>query len=508
MNVVQSFGQGIGQARLMGTGTALFMPAPTGGINTRDPIQGLQPNEARELENLNPIGNAVQIRAGYAEHASSTGTGSVNTLHVHRGETADVLLAAGSGEIWNVTTTAATSIASGYSINDWQTEYYNGWSFFVNGADTPIRFDGTSTAATGFTGSGLSISNLVNIALVRNRLWFAHVNSADVWYGSIAAVTGTLTKFQLSQLSSGGYCMAIGSWSQDAGDGPDDYTVFVMSTGEVFVYSGDPGSTFALVGRFWAPPPVGRRCMFYYGGGTGVVTREGPVPLDAIVSGAAFDPARLNNFGKIAPSFSYDVSRYGGNAGWDVETVGRQIIINVPTSGTAARQYVYDIPTGAWTTWRGVPAASLVNYQDSLYFGGLADGIVWNQEGRNDNGSSIIFRSRGAFATPSGSRASNYTALRFQIQGTGTINGKFGFDIDYETAPLKGVNRDIASSTSGTTPWGSPWGSPWSASEELIVPWFATVGHGKAAAVALDASTDGEFTWYGTDVMARPGNYL
>jgi hypothetical protein len=43
------------------------------------------------------------------------------------------------------------------------------------------------------------------------------------------------------------------NWTNDAGDGVDDYAAFVFSTGEVLVYQGDdPGSVnaWSLIGRF------------------------------------------------------------------------------------------------------------------------------------------------------------------------------------------------------------------------------------------------------------------
>ena len=81
----------------------------------------------------------------------------------------------------------------------------------------------------------------------------------------------------------GGYLVAAGTWTIDAGYGVDDNLVFITSNGEVIVYSGtDPSdiTKFALVGVWRIGKPVGKRCLMKYGGDMIILTYNGLYPLD------------------------------------------------------------------------------------------------------------------------------------------------------------------------------------------------------------------------------------
>ena len=194
-------------------GASKTMPAPYGGINLRTDITALKPNEARALENWIAESGYLSMRSGTTEHGTGLGGGEVKTLAAFSGLTAQKLVAGAGGKLFDVTTAGSGSqIATGFTQNRWQTALYNNRLILVNGADTPQAYTGASIGTAGFTGSGLTVTNLVNVALVRNRLWFCEAGSADVWYAGIGAITGAMTKFQLSQIASGGTCMAIDSW--------------------------------------------------------------------------------------------------------------------------------------------------------------------------------------------------------------------------------------------------------------------------------------------------------
>ncbi len=491
-------------------GLPLPVPAPFGGMNTRDGVATLQPQEARYLENWDPDGNAVRPRAGFMEFSSGAGSATVATLAAYHGLTASKLIGVAGGSVYDFSAgTASLLSAAGYANSRFQTEIYNNRLIAVNGADTPFSFDGSTVAATGFTGSGLTLSRLVNVAKVRNRLWFCEKESADAWYGGIGAITGALTKFQLSQVVGGGTLMAVGAHSQDAGAGPDDYTAFVMSTGEVVLYAGDPSTDLTKVGNFLMPPPVGRQCLTNIGGQLAVVTRMGLVPLSAAVSGLAFDVLALGNFGKVAPSIQRDVERYGALAGWQALFHDGRVIINVPTLDDAgSRQWVYNTLTGAWTQWTGMNPASLAVYDGALVFGAFGEGTVHQRRGTTDLGEAISLRARAAFVTAGEGRQLRATAIRFDMAVDGSLSGRFGLDADYIARPITIPNVALAASYT-TTPWGSPWGSAWGTSNQYKGAWFSTYGQGRSLGLALEASglvTDLE--WYGTQILTQPAGVL
>ena len=334
-------------------GQSKTLPGPYAGLNLRDDITALDPNEARVLDNWRAKSGNLVLRPGYEPFVTSVGIGEVPTLAAFSGLTALKMVAASDGKIFDVTSAgAATQLATGFTSNRWQTGLYNNRLQLVNGADAPQVYNGSTVGAAVWSGLGLTATNLVNVAPVRNRLWFCESNAADVWYGEVGSIAGNLKKFQLSQIASGGTCMAIGSWSRDAGDGADDLTVFVMSTGEIIVYQGDAGTSFELVGKYPAAPPIGRRCLFKVGGELVVITRLGLLPVSAAMGGVALDLAKIDPWGKIAPGFAADAVLYGNNAGWHGVLHEGVVYINVPTiPGVTSKQWVLDTRIGV-----GAPA--------------------------------------------------------------------------------------------------------------------------------------------------------
>lgn len=483
------------------------IPAPYGGVNSREGIGSLQPFEARALVNWNPEGNSLQPRKGFTEWSTDgPSMESIDTLAPYNGRTGNKLIGVTSGgAIWDFSNSTATLIsAAGYTESRFQHDVYNGYGFFVNGVDTPWRYGGSAVSATGFVGSSLTLSDLVNVRKVRQRLWFCENDSADVWYGGIGLITGSLTKFQLSQVVGGGYCMAIASHSQDAGDGSDDYTVFIMSTGEIVLYAGDPGSTFSKQGNYYMPEPVGRQCFCNVGGNLVIVSRGGLIPLEAAVNGTAFDYAALGNFGKYAPSIKRDVERYGDNEGWQALFHEGKVIINVPIDpGVTTEQRVFNTLTGAWTTWSGINASHMAVQRD-LYFGKINDGLVYQIGGSLDDGEPITVSARGAFVVIPGGLKQKTTAARFDIAIEGSISGRHGIDADYREIDIDAYPEvDIASSTA-TTPWGSPWGSDWSDSSKFAGQWMGAYGEGHSVAVVMEATVNASSCeWLGSHFLTR-----
>ncbi len=403
-----------------------------------------------------------------------------------------------------------TELGSGFSENRWQTALYADRLFFVNGTDNPQVFNGSTLAGIVWSGSGLAADNdLINIALVRNRLWFCEKNSADVWYGAVGQITAAspLTEFSLSQIAGGGFCMAVGSWSRDGGDGADDLTIFVMSTGEILVYQGDPGSTFSLIGKYQAAPPVGRQCLIKVGGELVVITRLGFLPLSAAVGGVALDLARIDPWGKIAPLVASDAELDGSNAGWHGCLHNGVLYVNVPmTDAVLSKQHVLNTRNGAWggpyTGWNG---SSFCSFENELYFGGM-DGTVKLVGGPDDDGVDITANANTAFVYPTPAQLTNvYTGIRPKMFAEGTITGLVGVDTDFVIRPLTGSVVNLFNDVS-TTPWGSAWGSPWGSAGQGRPLWFSIRGEGKAISVRMRASgSTSDLKWYAVDCLYKPG---
>lgn len=489
-------------------GSSVTIPAPYGGLNLRSDITALQPNEARVLENFFPSAGQVELRRGYASHATGMGSGEVKTLAGFVGLTTSKLIAGANGKLWDCTTAgAATQLATGFTEDRWQTELYNNRLILVNGVDLPQHYTGSVIGATSWSGSGLTITNLVNVGLARNRLWFCENNSADVWYGGVGSISGTLTKFQLSQISTGGICMAIGSWSRDSGIGADDVTVFVMSTGEIIIYEGDVASTFNLIGKYAGAPPIGRQCLRKIGGELMVITKLGLLPVSAAIGGVALDFARIDPWGKIAPGIVSDAALYSANTGWHAVLHLGVFYVNVPlVDGALAKQWVINTRNGSPTTFTGWNGSAFCSFNDELYFGGQTGGVVYQVGGSSDNGADITAYANGAFITPSGPDKTNlFTGIRPKIQASGAVSGVLGVDVDYVVRSLSAPSVNIVQDNS-TTPWGSPWGSAWGSESTSAPLWYGIQGNGRSVSVKLRATGQTQdMQWFATDLLWKPG---
>jgi hypothetical protein len=478
------------------------MLAPYGGMNTRDGLASLQPFEARRLRNLIPTGNAVTQRKGRVGYSIGATAVGVNTLYTYESVSGtDHLIGIYGDDVYRFDAPTPVKIFDGnYITNDrFIMENYGGRLIGVAQGETPFTYDGTTVAATGFT--GVTLTKLANIAKCHNRLWFCETGSADAWYGPLGGITGALVKFQISQIASGGYLMAVAPHSHDGGDGPDDYTAFIMSTGEVIVYSGDPSSTFTKVGNFSMPPPLGRRCWLQIGGQLAILTQMGLVPLTAAISGIAMDAVAIGPFGKISPTIQRAALAYGHLPGWQMVYFNGAVIINCPTSDVTSQQGYYNVLNGTWTILEDLPISCLSVMGDCLYFGGWDDGIVYEYDGILDVDEPIRIESRGSFQG-TGSHTAVAAMIRFDMQLNGALTGKFGVDVDYGSKALR-VPDEVIATTTTTTPWGSPWGSMWSSSPpEATLLWFSTQGEGRKFAIAIEGSVSAEiFEWFSTELM-------
>ena len=481
-------------------GQSLPIPAPSMGMNTRDSVSALDPREARLVRNMVPDTGRLRIRKGKTQHQVVTGATSIGSMFTHEGVGTDVLVAAADGELWNVTGAPSALTSANYTLNTWSTAQFNDTTIGVNGTDTPWAFDGTTVGASGFTGSGLTIANLRTVHVAGIRLWFTEEGSADVWYGAVNAITGTLTKFQLSQETKGGYCVGIYAFGSN--------TVFVMSTGEVVAYQGDPGIDFAQVRTYRAPKPVGYDPGIDVAGDLVIMTTSGPLPFEAIAAGIAFDTTALQSWGKIAPSWAEDVGAYGTTAGWNGTFWQGLVILNIQMDATASKQWVFNTRTKAWSYFDGLDGYQFSELGGTLYFGDKASNKVWAYAGGTDDGDAIEATVRGGFTTPFAAQVNGqYTLARMNVQATGSVTAQIQVDVDYQEQGI--TASEVIVSSSGSGPWGSPWGSPWGTEGQPVLRWSSVKGFGRSVAiVAQFRSRADNLQYFGTDLVAAPAGII
>ncbi len=482
-------------------GRSIPIPAPSLGMNTRDGVASLDAKEARLIRNMIAENGRLVIRKGQTEHQEVAGADLIGTMFTHQGVSADVLLAAADGEIYDVTGTPSALTSSSYTSDLWSIKQFNDTTIGVNGVDTPWAFDGSSVGASGFSGSGLSIEDLRTVNVVGVRLWLTEKDSADVWYGAENAITGALTKFQLSQETRGGYCVGIYGYK--------GATVFIMSTGEITTYQGDPGANdFAQIATYDAPRPVGYDPGLEAQGDLLIMTASGVLPFEGIAKGLSFDSSALGAWGKISPSWAEDFVSYGTNPGWNAIFYAGLLIFNVPIDATTAKQWVFNTRTKAWSYFDGVNATNFAQLGSTLYIGSRAEGKIFAYQGGTDNDATIGATVRHGFTYPFQSQVNGqFTIARLNTQASGLVTGQIQVDVDYSTLGISAPEFQLSSAGSG--PWSGPWGVAWGQDGAALLRWSSIKGFGRAIApVAQFNSRTDDLEYFATDVVVAPAGTI
>lgn len=472
------------------------VPAPVGGWNARDSLAAMHSTDAVRLDNWFPRPSYVEMRGGYEMFASNFSE-DIKTLATH-------VLPSGFSVLLVFMDTGVMLGAFGGDYSG-RTNDFNGirtvgrhqwvqfgdgtntWTIAVNGVDKPFYYknDGTYVLVDGVSSpaiTGLTTTDLVNVAVFKNRLLFIRNSKLGFDYLPAGAAGGAASYYDLTPFATkGGYLMTAVSWTRDAGDGPDDYAVFITSEGEALVYAGtDPSSanTWALVGTFQIGRPLGRKCVTKYGADPLILTENGLFPLSALLA-SGDERSKFSVSFKIQDAFGKAARSYFDNIGWQVISFPRQdaILVNVPIAEDGRHdQYVMNTITKAWCRFTGWNAEEFIIHKtdvgqgpgELLFARGRQIFKAWT--GTSDFGDAITAEAVQAyqdFGTP---------ALKEPIMcmpvftDTNLTSYSAGIDTDFED---RGHNSSatVASTTAGR--WGiMHWGvGRWGRSGSTIRQW-------------------------------------
>lgn len=501
----------------MATSTAL--PPPVGGWNGRESLADMPETHAVKMDNWFPSTDKVNLRRGHTSYATGM-TGNVETLIEYvplsgNGE----LFAANNGAIYDVTAGGPVGAAevSGLTNNRWQQAQLGTaagqFVRIVNGADTPLVYNGSAWAATPAI-TGPTATSLVWINVHQRRLWVGEVNSLSAWYLPVNDIGGAATEFALAGIFKlGGYIMGMGTWTRDSGDGMDDVAVFVTSEGEAAVYQGtDPAnaSTWSLIGVFRIGKPLERRCMVKAGSDLILMTQDGFVPLSAVLSMDRAQSRLIALSDQINKPVNDAVRAYGTNFGWQpiVYPQGTYLLFNIPNS-TASEQFVFNSITGAPTRFTGQDALCWALLNDNIFFGGK-DGVVYQADtGESDNGANIeadCIQAFSYFRSPASRKMFKMVECIFQSDGN--PNAAIDFNVDFS---LANPTSNAEASTVNSAKWGiSKWGfGQWGTNGQIYKGWRKVRGIGRAGSVRVRIATNSASpSWISTNVVYERGGMV
>jgi len=480
------------------------IPAPVGGWDAQNPLAAMPAENAPILDNFIPRAGYVEMRKGYAEWSPTESP--VETVIVWRGSTtgADQIHSAAGSEIIDTTNPyGSTVLYSGAGNARWQYVNFSNdagrFVFAVNGANIPVTYDGTAYVNRTITGSVgpivLDPTTISDVMAHKRRIFLLEEGSMRVWFLDVNAIQGTAQLLDLGPVfQKGGRLSCMATWSLDAGDGPDDYAVFVTTEGEVAVYAGEDPSdatNWSLIGVFALGNPLGKRALFKYGADLAILTVDGVFPLSQALS---LDRAQSNLVAvtqKIMNAFSLATTRYGSNFGWSgmLYARGTLAIFNVPTSqGVLADQYVQNVQTGAWARFTGIPAICWAIANDRPYFGSSTGIYEWDV-GASDNGAEIVGDLKTAF-NYFGQRGKlkQFTMLRPLIRADQDVRPALEMLVDYKEAIPTAIPTVIAVPEAmwDEAIWDE---SFWPTEEEIRNDWTSVTGIGYCGSVRMRVST-------------------
>lgn len=448
------------------------------------------------LDNTVPRPGWVEIRGGYNAWAQSLG-GAVESILVRRPISGvEQMFAVSNGVIWNVSTYGAqTIIATGVTNN--RLQYINFTPaggitrlIAVNGTDTGAIYDGTTWAS--WTLTGVNTANLIQLNAHKRRIWAIQRNSVSAWYLDTDAITGTATEFTLgSIMTKGSNLVAMGTWTVDGGQGPDDLAVFITNKGQAIVYKGtDPGNPDAwfLVGVFNLPPPIGTRCLVQMGSDLLIITLEGLLPLSKALP---FDPSGARSVAltnRIQNAMAMASISYRGNFGWETTLFPLQnlLLMNVPINENVSQvQYVMNTLTGAWCRFTGWNSNTFAIFNESLFFGDNSGNVNLAYAGGFDLVNSIPMDIKCAYNYyDDPGRIKIMQMVRPFIVADGTITPSLGVDVDFG-------DSNVTANTSLLSPIGGVWDESlwddalWASDAQASVQWQTVGAIGTALAIRM-----------------------
>lgn len=497
------------------------IPAPIGGWNARDSLAEMKETDAVILDNIFPTTNDVMVRYGYTNHVTGI-TGTVETLGTYNGGATQKMFAAAGTSIYDATSAGSVGAAKVTGLTNARFQTVNittsggNYMYWVNGADKPQLYDGTNwTAIDGVSVpaiTGVTTTNLITVNLHMHRLWFIEKNTLKVWYLPTDAVGGAAASVDLSGIARrGGYLMAMGTWTIDAGYGMDDHAVFVTSEGEIIVYRGsDPAgaATWSLVGVYYVGSPIGRRALSQYGSDLLVIGKDGLLPMSkALLTSRVNTRVALTD--KIQWATSQATSDYATNFGWQAQIYpqNNMLLLNVPVSSTVSYQYVMNTITGAWCRFTGWNAACFELLADNLYFG--TSGTVckaWNTQA--DNGISINGEVLQAFSYFGNQNALKQFKMARPILSTdGNPGVLMGLNVDFDTSSPTGTPllTPISAAAWDSGVWDT---GVWGGGLQINQNWQYVSGLGRAGAIHMKTLSNSKLRWTSTDYIYEFGGLV
>lgn len=431
------------------------------------------------------------------------------------------------GAVATVTTAVAHGLVTGNRIvvSGATPADYNGAYVITVTGTTTFTYTMATTPASNATVvgaytvlgiTGVDSSTFINVNLFKNRLYFTQKDTLKCWYLPVESIGGAASPLDFGSIArNGGFLQAMGTWTLDAGQGADDYAVFVTNMGEVIVYNGtDPSTiaTWALKGVWQLGQTFNRRCFFKWAGDLLLLTQDGLVPLASALQSSRLDP-RVNLTDKIYYAVSQAATQYYNNFGWQINYFASEnmLILSIPTDG-GMEQYVMHTITKSWARFTGIEAYCWeMHDRAGMFFGG--NGYVGTfYDAYSDNGQNINAQVQQAYSYfDMRGQLKRFTMVRpIFLTSNGVPTIACGINLDFDTTNATGaVTFNPATVKAGvwdTSKWDQ---ALWGGTLTVNKIWQGVTGLGYSAGIYMSVASQGiDVHWASTDYVFEKGAVL
>ena len=361
--------------------------SPVGGLNRRDALALMPKEDAYEMDNVLPGTTSCRVRKGTSIYNNLSGM--VTSLLTYVSGTEQIMFAQETDTLYDVSEKdVALEVKTGLVGTDIQSTMFSNaadnkqWLICNTGHDEPFAYDGTAWANLVITDAGgaSGSSALLNyVCPYKGRLYWAYRGLCGFYYLPPGAIQGAAEFFDLGQIAhKGGAVVGIATYSEDAGDGPHQYIVFITDQGEYIMYSGDdPGDAtmWQLVGRYTGGRPIGRHAIISYAGDVLIITLDGVMQFSAIRKTADTRTELVALSSKLGDYFKAVVP-YEQTLGWWMILAPKTgvVLVSAPDQASVTGRFSHfcmNTTTQAWARvrsnhWNGL---CWTIFRDELYFG-------------------------------------------------------------------------------------------------------------------------------------------
>lgn len=514
------------QQRLFGVANGVIYNCTTQGAAT-SVFTGLSNSRFQHVNFSNSGGSFLVACNGQDATMVYDGTRWFRIATTSTAQTISSITRGGTGNLTATVTTAADhGLATGnrVTITGADPAQFNGtYVITVTGTATftytmALAPSGDATTVGAYTVlgiTGVNSNTFINVNLFKNRLYFTQKDTMKVWYLDVDAIGGPANSLDFASVARmGGYLQAMGTWTIDAGEGVDDYAVFVTNMGEVIVYNGtDPNDAtkWALKGVWQVGQTFNRRCFFKWSGDLLLLTQDGLLPLASALQSSRLDP-RVALTDKIYYAVSQAEDVYSTNFGWQINYYAKQnmLILNIPITG-GSEQYVMHTITKSWARFTNLLANCWEVHNDEMYFG--ANGYVghfWSADSDDGNNINATVQQAYNYFDTRGTQK-RYTLVRPIIQTIGGFPSILcGVNVDFQEGNATGT-ISFNPSGAGNAVWDtSTWdNATWGGATVINKNWQAVSGIGYCASLQLTAASQGiTVRWASTDFVMETGGVI